>query len=53
VSGAMGTVLQYNGNTWAAVSSGTLNSLNGIWGAAGTAQTVYVAGNTGTILHMP
>ena len=50
--GALGTVLRYDGNTWAPVSiSGMAPTLNlsAVWGAS--SSDVWIVGQSGTILH--
>ena len=31
-----GIILHYNGSAWSAMTSGTTNSLNGVWGSSGS-----------------
>jgi hypothetical protein len=47
--GTIGTILHYNGTTWSSVSSGTTQSLRGVWGTS--ASDVWAVGGSGTILH--
>lgn len=48
--GEFGTILRYDGNTWARQSNiPTIQSLNAIWG--GNAADIFVVGDQGTILH--
>ncbi len=39
----------YDDTGWSTMVSGTLNSLNGVWGSSG--RDVYAVGDNGTILH--
>lgn len=48
--GANGTILRSTGNgTWTAQTSGTTQTLNGIWGSPG--GFLYAVGNAGTVLY--
>ena len=46
--GCHGTILQSDGSSWSAMSSGTTNYLLGIWGSSGS--NVFAVGLYGTIL---
>ncbi len=45
----LGTILHYNGSTWSAMTSGTINTLRGVWGSSAT--DVFAVGDGGIILH--
>lgn len=47
--GAKGTILRYNGKTWAGMESGVAENLHGIWGSSAT--DVYGVGENGTMVH--
>jgi hypothetical protein len=47
--GDTGTILHYNGTSWSAMSSGTVQPLYGVWGSAG--NDVYAVGGGGIMLH--
>ena len=44
-----GTILHYDGSVWSAMSSGTINTLYGVWGSSGS--DVFAVGEYDTILH--
>jgi hypothetical protein len=49
--GDSGTILHWNGSAWSSATSGTANTLTGVWGSASNAWAV---GRSGTILqHAP
>jgi hypothetical protein len=47
--GEGGTILQYDGTTWAIMESGTTSDLGGIWGSS--PNDVFAVGEGGTVLH--
>jgi hypothetical protein len=47
--GASGTIVHYNGTSWSSQTSGTADTLYGVWGSSGT--DVFAVGASGTILH--
>jgi hypothetical protein len=47
--GYNGVIEHYDGVSWAAQPSGTIEALYGVWGAG--ANDVYVCGSNGTLLH--
>lgn len=49
VVGEGGTILHYDGSTWARMNSGTSSQLNGVWGTSN--RDVFAVGDNGTVLH--
>ena len=47
--GGDGSILHYDGNSWSAMSSGTVRNLKSVWGSS--SSDVFAVGNEGTILH--
>jgi hypothetical protein len=47
--GLQGTIVHYDGASWASMTSGTTEDLYAVWAAAG--NSVFAAGDNGTILH--
>ncbi len=47
--GLVGTILHWDGESWAYVASGTLQPLDGVW--ASGANDVWVVGRLGIVLH--
>jgi hypothetical protein len=47
--GLQGTIVHFDGATWATMASGTIEDLYGVWGSAW--NDVFAVGGGGTILH--
>lgn len=47
--GPLGTIVRYNGTSWAVVKSGVTVTLRGVWGTS--ASDMWAVGDGGTILH--
>lgn len=47
--GALGTILHYDGTTWAEMASGTDRNLSAVWGSSG--EDVFAAGARNVVLH--